>query len=127
MLQEERGTSEFVETGKVAKGYLGANSILLKNLIGDYPTDDHFVDFKVEAVNDNELRKRYVEYMDKRRLKDKAILIKLEIKDLLKEVFFMILVIIIYLFDFLKRFKINFNRFLSCVCHQPISASNAVA
>ncbi len=61
-----KGTSEFVETGKVAKGYLGANSILLKNLIGDYPTDDHFVDFKVEAVNDNELRKRYVEYMDKK-------------------------------------------------------------
>ena len=59
-----KGTSEFVETGKVAKGYLGANSILLRNLIGEYPTDDHYVNFKVEAINDNELRKRYVEYMD---------------------------------------------------------------
>lgn len=54
----------FVETGKVAKGYLGANSILLQNLIGIYDTDDHYVDFKVDAVNDEELRKKYVKDMD---------------------------------------------------------------
>lgn len=56
-----KGTSEFVETGKVAKGYLNPkNSILLKNLIGTYPTDDHYIDFKVEAINDKELRAKYV-------------------------------------------------------------------
>ncbi len=61
-----KGTAEFVETGRVAKGYLGANSILLKNLIGQYPTDDHYIDFKVEAVEDNRLRAMYVEAMDKK-------------------------------------------------------------
>ncbi len=60
-----KGTSEFVETGKVAKGYLGANSILLRNLIGEYSTDDHYIDFSVEAVEDNRLRAMYVEAKDK--------------------------------------------------------------
>lgn len=56
-----KGTSEFVETGKVAKGYINPkNSILLKNLIGEYPTDDHYIDFKIEAINDKELRAKYV-------------------------------------------------------------------
>lgn len=63
---KRKGTSEFVETGKVTKGYLGANSILLRNLIGEYSTDDHFVDFKAEAVEDNKLRAMYVYEMDKK-------------------------------------------------------------
>ena len=53
-----------METGNVSKGYLGANSILLKNLIGEYPTEDHYIDFSVEAINDKELRLRYVKAMD---------------------------------------------------------------
>lgn len=61
-----KGTSEFVETGKVAKGYLNPkNSILLRNLIGEYSTDDHYIDFKVEAINDKELRAKYVYAKDK--------------------------------------------------------------
>ena len=63
---KRKGTSEFIETGKVAKGYLGANSILLRNLIGQYSTDDHYVDFTVEAVEDKKLRAMYVEAMDKK-------------------------------------------------------------
>ena len=63
---KRKGTSEFIETGKVAKGYLGANSILLRNLIGQYSTDDHYVDFKVEAVPDDKLRAMYVYAMDKK-------------------------------------------------------------
>jgi hypothetical protein len=60
------GTSSFYETGKVAKGYLGANSVLLRNLIGQYSTDDHYVDFKVEAVEDKRLRAMYVQAMDRK-------------------------------------------------------------
>lgn len=56
--------NNFVETGKVAKGYLGPNSIVLQNLIGKYETEDHYVDFKVDAINDEELRCRYVKEMD---------------------------------------------------------------
>lgn len=63
---KRKGTSEFVETGKVAKGYLGANSILLRNLIGEYSTDDHYVDFKVDAIDDKSLRAMYVYAMDKK-------------------------------------------------------------
>ena len=63
---KRKGSSEFVETGKVAKGYLGANSVLLRNLIGEYSTDDHYVDFTVEAVEDKRLRAMYVEAMDKK-------------------------------------------------------------
>ncbi len=63
---KRKGSSEFVETGKVAKGYLGANSVLLRNLIGQYSTDDHYVDFTVEAVEDKRLRAMYVEAMDKK-------------------------------------------------------------
>jgi hypothetical protein len=59
-----KGTNEFVETGKVTKGYLGANSVLLRNLIGEYSTDDHYLDFKVDAINDEELRQKYVHEMD---------------------------------------------------------------
>lgn len=58
------GTSEYVERGSASKGYLGANSVLLRNLIGQYSTDDHYVDFKVDAINDKDLRLKYVEAMD---------------------------------------------------------------
>jgi hypothetical protein len=61
---KRKGANEFVESGIVTKGYLGANSILLKNLIGEYSTDDHYIDFKVEAVNDEQLRAKYVYDMD---------------------------------------------------------------
>lgn len=56
--------NHFTETGKVAKGYLGANSILLQNLIGKYETEDHLVDFKVDAITDEELRCKYVKELD---------------------------------------------------------------
>lgn len=59
-----KGTNEYVETGKVAKGYLGANTVLLKSLIGMYPTDDHYTDFKVTTVDDETLRQKYVLDMD---------------------------------------------------------------
>ncbi len=59
-----KGTSEYKEVGSASKGYLGPNTILLKNLIGEYPTDDHYVDMKLEAVNDEDLRLMYVKKMD---------------------------------------------------------------
>lgn len=58
------GTSNYVEKGSAAKGYLGNNSILLRNLIGQYSTDDHYVNFNVKAISDNDLRKMYVGQMD---------------------------------------------------------------
>lgn len=58
------GTAEYKEVGTASKGYLGPNTILLKNLIGEYPTEDHYVDFSVDAVNDKELRLMYVKKMD---------------------------------------------------------------
>lgn len=61
---KRKGTLEFVETGVVSKGYLGPSSVLLRNLIGKYSTDDHYVDFKVEAVEDKRLRAMYVDAMD---------------------------------------------------------------
>lgn len=66
MVAKRKGTSEFVEKGSASKGFLGGNTILLKNLIGEYPTDDHIVDFKVDAINDMELRAKYVYEMDKK-------------------------------------------------------------
>ncbi|MBQ8458793.1 hypothetical protein IJ541_01675 [bacterium] len=59
-------SSEFIAKGKMTKGYLngGINSLLLRNMIGIYDTDDHFLDFKIETVNDEELRRRYVRAMD---------------------------------------------------------------
>lgn len=59
-----KGTSEYKEVGSASKGYLGPNTILLKNLIGEYPTDDHYIDIKLEAVNDEDLRLMYVKKMD---------------------------------------------------------------
>lgn len=58
------GTSQYEEVGTVSKGYLGDNTILLKNLIGEYPTDDHYIDFEISAVNDKDLRLMYVKKMD---------------------------------------------------------------
>lgn len=63
-VSKRKGTSEYVETGKAAKGYLASNSILLRNLIGEYSTDDHYVDFSVEAINDEDLRLKYIKEMD---------------------------------------------------------------
>lgn len=63
---KRQGAAEFVEKGSVSKGYLGGNSVLLKNLIGKYPTDDHIVDMKIDAINDMELRAKYVYEMDKK-------------------------------------------------------------
>lgn len=58
------GTAQYKEVGTASKGYLGKNTILLKNLIGEYPTDDHYVDFEISAVNDKDLRLMYVKKMD---------------------------------------------------------------
>lgn len=63
-VSKRNGTAEFKEVGSASKGYLGPNTILLKNLIGEYPTDDHYVDVKIKAVNDKDLRLMYVKKMD---------------------------------------------------------------
>ena len=54
----------FVEDGAAAKGYIAKNSVLLKNLIGRYDTDDHFVDAHVTAVDDETLKALYVRKRD---------------------------------------------------------------
>ena len=54
----------FVEDGAAAKGYLAKNSVLFKNLIGRYDTDDHFVDAHVTAVDDETLKALYVRKRD---------------------------------------------------------------
>ena len=41
----------FVEDGSVSKGYLSGSTVLFKNLIGRYDTDDHLVDVHVSAVH----------------------------------------------------------------------------
>lgn len=61
---KRKGTSEYFEKGKAAKGYLGANSILLKNLIGQYETDDHYVDVGIKTVNDHDLKMMYLRAKD---------------------------------------------------------------
>jgi len=58
------GSSDYVEKGKVSNGYLGKNTILLQNLIGQYDTDEHYVDMKINAVNDNDLRLLYLKAKD---------------------------------------------------------------
>lgn len=60
--QNEEGV--FVEDGVAAKGYISQNSVLLKNLIGRYDTEDHFVDTHVTAVNDETLKDLYVRKRD---------------------------------------------------------------
>ena len=54
----------FVEDGVAAKGYISKNSVLLKDLIGRYATDDHFVDAHVTAVDDETLKALYVRKRD---------------------------------------------------------------
>ena len=61
---KRQGTSEYVEKGKAAKGYLGANSILLRSLIGQYDTDDHYVDMNIETVDDHNLKLMYLRAKD---------------------------------------------------------------
>lgn len=53
--------NKFELKGSVGKGYLDDKSILLKNLIGIYPTDDHLRDVSVVAVNDSVLKDKYVD------------------------------------------------------------------
>ena len=57
------GDNEFELVGTVAKGYLDDKSILLKNLIGMYATDDHLRNVEVKAVNDSILKDNYIEAM----------------------------------------------------------------
>ena len=54
----------FVEDGSASKGYLTGSTILLKNLIGRYDTDDHFVDVHVSTVDDETLKDLYVRRRD---------------------------------------------------------------
>ena len=46
----------YKEDGKMAKGYLDDNTILLQDLIGEYATDDHLTDWKLTAITDDELK-----------------------------------------------------------------------
>ena len=55
---------KFVEDGTASKGYLGANTILLSNLIGEYETDDHLTNVKITAVDDEKLKLLYLRQMD---------------------------------------------------------------
>ena len=64
IVSKRSGTSEYYEKGKAAKGYLGANTVLLRNLIGEYSTDDHYVNMEVEAVDDETLRLMYLKAKD---------------------------------------------------------------
>ncbi len=54
--------------GNVQEGYLDkakkGDSVLLRNLIGMYPTDDHFVDTKLILVDDNKLLNLYLRQRD---------------------------------------------------------------
>ena len=54
----------YVEDGAAAKGYISENSVLLKNLIGRYDTEDHYVDAHVTAVDDETLKNLYVRKRD---------------------------------------------------------------
>lgn len=60
---KQTGNNEFQLTGSVGKGYLDDKSILLKNLIGIYSTDDHLRNVEIKAVNDEALKDNYVEAM----------------------------------------------------------------
>lgn len=60
---KQTGNNEFELVGTVAKGYLDNKSILLKNLIGIYETEDHLRNVEVKAVNDSVLKDNYVEAM----------------------------------------------------------------
>ena len=51
----------YKEDGKMAKGYLDDNTILLQDLIGEYATDDHLTDWRLTAITDNELKNRFEE------------------------------------------------------------------
>ena len=55
---------KYIEDGRAAKGYLGANTILLRDLIGEYETDDHLTNVKVSSVDDETLIKIYLKQMD---------------------------------------------------------------
>ena len=54
----------FVEDGTASKGYLQTSSVLFKNLIGRYDTEDHLVDVHVSAVDDETLKNLYVRRRD---------------------------------------------------------------
>lgn len=54
----------FEENGRFAKGYLGDDTILLKDFIGRYPTEDHLTDLKIVAINDELLKNMYVRARD---------------------------------------------------------------
>lgn len=58
------GNNEYIEKGTITKGFLGKNSILLNNLIGDYDTEDHLKDVKVVGVTDDTLKEMYVRARD---------------------------------------------------------------
>jgi len=60
--EDENGI--FVEDGRMAKGYLGKNTILLKDLIGEYSTEDHLTDVNIVAVDDETLKDAYVRKRD---------------------------------------------------------------
>ncbi|MBE7712402.1 MAG: hypothetical protein E7Z87_01510 [Cyanobacteria bacterium SIG26] len=58
--------NNYIQTGSVEQGYLGDNSILLNNLIGVNPTDDHYTGVDIKTVNDSTLREIYVDQMMKK-------------------------------------------------------------
>lgn len=49
----------YYQDGKMAKGYLDNNTILLQDLIGEYSTDDHLTDIKLKAIKDEELKELF--------------------------------------------------------------------
>ncbi len=58
------GNNEYEEQGQIGTGYLGKNTILLENMIGEYETDDHLTDVVVKAVDDETLKEIYVRERD---------------------------------------------------------------
>ncbi len=68
---KDEGNGKFVEDGRFGKGYLGKNTILMKDLIGRYPTEDHLTNFKVSAINDELLKYLYIRAKDEEEVSGK--------------------------------------------------------
>ena len=68
---KDEGNGKFVEDGRFGKGYLGKNTILMKDLIGRYPTEDHLTNFKVSAIDDELLKYLYIRARDDEEASDK--------------------------------------------------------
>lgn len=56
IVYRQHSDGKYYQDGKFAKGYLDDNSILAQDLIGEYNTDEHLTDWKLEAIDDKTLQ-----------------------------------------------------------------------